>query len=109
MHQIQNNTYSSLETALEFAIEGEERLNKECRRLHNASSPTQSKEYETLCTAWGIQRAICTTLSQQLWSLNPDFNDGRFYTGYGDSRPLFLKTYQERLDAGLTILPVSKS
>lgn len=109
MHQIQNETYSSLETALHFALRDEERLNLECRRLHNAASLTQSDDYQTLCTAWGIQRAICGSLAQQLWTLNPDFNDGRFDTGYGDTRPLFLKPYQERLNAGLTILPVSKS
>jgi len=101
MHNLQNETYSSLETALYWAIKGEEMLNKESQRLwtHGQTVYAQTYEYETIANKWRTQKEICERLARLLWNLNPKFTDERFESadlaGNGVS---FLKTYRERKD-----------
>lgn len=104
MHDLQQTTYSALETALEFAIEAEEHLNYECQLRYDYKSHAgdQTYEVEGLLQQWRNQKEICEHLAKLLWHLNPDFKDERFCAadlrGNGVS---FLLTYSERTKMGL--------
>jgi len=107
MHDFQNQTYSSLETTLDFAILGEEMLNKECQRLwtHGQTVYAQTYEYETLANKWRTQKEICESLARLLWNLNTKFLDERFEPAELAGRwSPFLKTYRERKASGQLIV-----
>ena len=103
MHDLQQTTSSALETALEFAIEAEERMNVLCQFEYDHSKPAnhQTSEVENLLQQWRNQKEICERLAKLLWNMNPDFKDERFCSadlrGNGVSH---LLTYSERLKIG---------
>jgi hypothetical protein len=106
MHTYKTETYNSLETALHFAVKGEEMLYYSCEKLYDSTKQEQSGEYEIMCEEWRNQKTLCEILAAQLWVLNPDFKDSRFYCAdilntYGVSS---LKPFRERKEEGNLIV-----
>jgi hypothetical protein len=103
MHDLQNETYDSINASLEIAIRCEENLNYECQLLWTSGQTVyaQTYEYETIANHWRTQKDICERLAKLLWNLNPKFTDERFNSadlaGNGVSH---LRTYTERLQMG---------
>lgn len=110
MHLIQDETYRALETALHFALTGEERLNLLCQEKVNPKTSNQTYEVEELVESWRHQKKICEKIARTLYHLNPDFTHDAFNPATLDGKGVcYLKTFSERLAEGSLILPVSKS
>jgi hypothetical protein len=103
MHSLQEFTYASIHTTLEFAIKCEENLNYECQLVYDKNTPAGVQTYEVngLLESWRTQKDICERLAKLLWNLNPEFKDERFQSadlaGNGVSH---MRTYTERLQMG---------
>ena len=112
MHTLGNETYTSLETALYFALKGEEMLYILCNEKYEStkSADCQTQEVETLLEEWRLQKRICERLAKTLHDLNPEFTHDAFDPATLDGKGIsFLKRLPERQANGSNILPVRKS
>jgi hypothetical protein len=91
--QARQQTLTSLETALHFALKGEETLWRECDRLKD-----NPEQYELLCEAWREQEKACKDIMRTLKNLNQDFKHPAFEDTYGSN---ILKRYPQRLAEGI--------
>ena len=91
--QAKHQTATSLETALHFALKGEETLWRECDRLKD-----DSEKYEMLCEVWREQERACKDIMRTLKNLNPEFKHPAFEDSYGSN---LLKRYPQRLAEGI--------
>lgn len=110
MHSLQNETYSSLETALYFAIKGEEILNHLCTEKFDSkkSVSCQTEEVETLLEDWRVQKNICEKIAKTLYRLNPEFTHKSFHPATTDGKGVcYLKTFSERKQEGTLIVKFS--
>ena len=107
MHQIQNETYNSIETALYFALKGEERLNLLLQEIWNPKTGSQTLEVEEVAEQWRLQKRICERLAKTLYHLNEGFTHEAFNPATLDGKGVcFLKTYDERKQDGSLIITV---
>lgn len=112
MHTLINESYQSIETALHFALKGEEILYLLCEEKYEPTkdSECQSEEVESLLEEWRLQKRICERLAKTLHDLNPDFTHGAFLPATLDGKGIsFLKRLPERQANGTNILPVRES
>lgn len=107
MNTLQHETYSALETALYFAIKGEELLNHLCGEKYDGkkSQGCQSEEVETLLENWRVQKDICEKIGKTLYRLNPEFTHKSFHPNTTDGKGVcHLKTFNERKVEGSLIV-----
>ena len=91
--QAQHQTATSLETALHFALKGEETLWRECERLKN-----DSEKYEMLCEVWRDQERACKDIMRTIKTLAPRYTHPAFEESYGSN---LLERYPQRLAEGI--------
>lgn len=103
-------TLSSLETALAFAIQEEERLWRMAEEVYDAGADArnQSERYCAICDAWRPQVKACETIAQLIQSLNPEYVDERFNTSINGKQITSLKRYPERKAEKLLSFPYNK-
>lgn len=103
-------TLSSLETALAFTIQEEERLWRMAEEVYDAgSSPTeQSERYKAICDAWRPQVEACETIAHLIQSLNAEYKDERFNTSLNGKQITSLKRYPERKAEKTLSFPYNK-
>ena len=106
-------TLSSLETALAFTIQEEERLWRMADEVYNAGSGTEKQtphreRYEAICDAWRPQVKACETIAHLIQSLNPEYTDERFNTSLNGKQITSLKRYPERKAEKLLSFPYNK-
>lgn len=103
-------TLSSLETALAFAIQEEERLWRMAEEVYDAGADArnQSERYCAICDAWRPQVKACETIAQLIQSLNPEYVDERFNTSFNGKQVTSLKRYPERKAEKLLSFPYNK-
>ena len=103
-------TLQSLETALSFTIQEEERLWRMADEVYVAGSTLveQSERYKAICDAWRPQVKACETLAQLIQSLNPEYTDKRFNTSLNGKQITSLKRYPERKAEKLLSFPYNK-
>lgn len=105
MHSFQKETYTAVETALHFALKGEERLNRLCQEKHNPFTSDQTYEVEGLLEQWRHQKRICERLAKTLYNLNPEFTHPAFNPATLDGKGVcYLKTFIERRHEGALLL-----
>lgn len=101
MHDLQTETYRSLQTALHFALKGEEMLNRLC------SERSTPEDVEGLVRDWREQKNICETIAETLYRLNSDYTHPAFDPSTLDGKGVsYLKTYRERKKQGTLVIPV---
>ena len=111
MHTLINETYTSLKTALHFALKGEEILYLLCDEKYEStkSADCQTQEVETLLEQWRLQKRICERLAKTLHDLNPWYTNEAFEPATLDGQGIsFLKRLEARQANGTNILPVRK-
>ena len=111
MHDIINETYQSLKTALHFALKGEEMLYLLCEEKyeHLKDVESQSEEVTLLLEQWRFQKEICERLAKTLHEMNPWYTNGAFASARMDGSGIGnLLRLPERQKNGTNILPVRK-
>lgn len=106
-------TLSSLETALAFTIQEEERLWRMADEVYNAGSDAEKQaayreRYEAICAAWRPQVKACETIAHLIQSLNPEYKDERFNTSLNSKQITSLKRYPERKAEKTLSFPYNK-
>jgi len=103
-------TLSSLETALAFTIQEEERLWRMADEVYDVGSDArnQSVRYEAICDAWRPQVKACETIAHLIQSLNPEYKDERFNTSLNGKEVTSLKRYPERKAEKTLSFPYNK-
>jgi hypothetical protein len=112
MHDLINETYQSIKTALHFALKGEEMLYLLCEEKyeHLKDVESQSKEVTLLLEQWRLQKEICERLAKTLHEMNPWYTNGAFDSARMDGSGIgHLLRLPERQKNGTNILPVRKS
>ena len=110
MHRLQDETYRSLETALYFAIKGEEILNYLCTEKYDStkSQNCQTEEVTNLLEDWRVQKNICEKIAKTLYRLNPEFTHESFNPATTDGKGVcYLKTFSERKAEGSLLVKFS--
>ena len=92
--RFQQETVSSLDTALYFALVGEERLHR-----HIVSLPNTDEE---LCEAWRNQFEACKQILITIHRVSSEFTPNPAFH-YSGTKVVCLKTFKERQDEGLLV------
>jgi hypothetical protein len=90
----QQETHSSLKTALHFALVGEE--------LMHRRAVSQPHTDEELCEAWRNQFEACKRIQTTIHMVAPSFIPNPAFH-YSDTRVVCLKTFMERQEEGLLV------
>jgi hypothetical protein len=90
----QQETHSSLKTALHFALVGEE--------LMHRRAVSQPHTDEELCEAWRNHFEACKRIQTTIHMVAPSFIPNPAFH-YSDTRVVCLKTFKERQDEGLLV------
>jgi len=92
--KFQQETHSSLETALHFALVGEELMHRRAVSLPHTD--------EELCEAWRNQFEACKRIQTTIHMVAPSFIPNPAFH-YSDTRVVCLKTFNERQEEGLLV------